>query len=313
MTLRPEAKVGILVTASLAALLWGLNYLKGKDVFKNRNRYFAVYNNVDGLAGSNPVFMNGYRIGIIKSIDFLPDRSGRLLVTLLIEDHVFIARNSVARIFSSDLIGTKALRIDLGDDPTPLSDNDTLKAELEFSFAQVVGKQVEPLKEKTERLISTLDSLGTNLNHFFDSSTRSQLQQSIAHLNNTLSSIDKLTATEQGMLYRMLDDVRSITSNLRENNDEINNIISNLHELSDTLAASDFAHTIANADKVVAHTAEVMEKISKGEGTLGQLVNNDSLYRQVERTTADLDSLLKDLKANPKRYVHFSIFGRKRK
>jgi phospholipid/cholesterol/gamma-HCH transport system substrate-binding protein len=313
LTLRPEVKVGILVTASLAALLWVLNYLKGKDIFKSRNRYFAVYSNVDGLVSSNPVYMNGYRIGIIKSIDFMPDRSGRLLVTLLIEDNVFIARNSVARIFSSDLIGTKALRIDLGDNPTPLPDNDTLKAELEFSFAQVVGKQVEPLKDKAERLITTLDSLGTSLNQFFDPSTRSHLQQSIAHLNNTLASIDKLTATEQGKLYKMLDDVQSITSNLRENNDEINHIIDNFHEISDTLAASDFAQTIANADKVVAHTAEVMEKISNGQGTLGQLVNNDSLYHQVERTTADLDSLLKDLKANPKRYVHFSIFGRKGK
>lgn len=313
MALRPEVKVGILVTAALAALLWGLNYLKGKDIFKSRNRYYAVYPNVDGLVSSNPVYMNGYRIGIINSIDFMPDRSGRLIVTLLIEDHVFIAKNSVARIFSSDLIGTKALRIDLGNDPSPLQNNDTLKAELEYSFAQVVGKQVEPLKDKTERLITTLDSLGSNLNQLFDPETRKNLQQSISHFNQTMASVEELTTSEQGQLNKMLGDIQAITANLRENNDEINGIIDNLSKVTDTLAAANFSRTIAEADRVVSQTARIMEKISNGDGTLGQLVNNDSLYFKVEQTAADLDALLKDLKANPKRYVHFSVFGRKNK
>ena len=137
------------MTAALAALIWGLNYLKGKDIFTSRNRYYAVYQNVDGLVSSNPVFKNGYRIGIVNSIDFMPDKSGNLVVTLLIDNDVFVSKNSVAKIFSSDLIGTKAMRIDLGTDLQPLNDEDTIHAELEFSLAQQVGKQMGPIKDKT--------------------------------------------------------------------------------------------------------------------------------------------------------------------
>jgi phospholipid/cholesterol/gamma-HCH transport system substrate-binding protein len=179
VNLSKEAKVGILVTAALAALIWGLNYLKGKDVFTSRNKYFAVYQNVDGLVTSNPVFMNGYRIGIVNSIDFMPDNSGRLLVTLLIDNDVFVSKNSIARIFSSDLIGTKAMRIDLGNDPTPIADKDTLKAELEYSLAQKVGEEVGPIKDKTERLIVTIDSLASMLYLLFDPGTKNNLRKAL--------------------------------------------------------------------------------------------------------------------------------------
>ncbi|MBL7924033.1 MAG: MCE family protein [Bacteroidia bacterium] len=313
MKLSNEAKVGILVTVALAALIWGLNYLKGKDVFTSRNRFYAVYPNVDGLVSSNPVFMNGYRIGIVNSIDFMPDKSGNLVVTLLIEKDVFISRNSVARIFSSDLIGTKALRIDLGDDPLPHQDNDTLLAELEFSFAQQVGKQVGPIKDKTERLIVTMDSLASMLYLLFDPSTKNNLREGISHMNHTLASVDQLMSDDRSKLNVMLNNLGSITTNLKNNNEQISHILSNLSEVSDTLAATRFAGTIANADRTLSEMNELFGKINKGQGTLGQLANNDSLYLHLDHTAQSLDELLKDLKNNPKRYVHFSMFGRKSK
>lgn len=313
MKLSNEAKVGLLVTAALAALIWGLNYLKGKDVFTTRNRYYAVYQNVDGLVTSNPVFMNGFRIGIVNRIDFLPDQSGRLVVTLLIDDDVFVAKNSVARIFSADLIGTKAMRIDLGSDPTPLQDEDTLQAELEFSFAQQMGKQVGPLKDKSERLVVTIDSLASMLYQLFDPSTKNNLREGIGHLNHTLGEVDQLISDDRSRLNLMLNNLSSITSNLRNNNEQINGILTNLHQITDTLAAVQFAGTIARADQTLAEFQSLLEKINKGQGTLGQMVNNDSLYLHLDQSARDLDVLLKDLQSNPKRYVHFSVFGRKSK
>lgn len=313
MKLSNEAKVGILVTAALAALIWGLNYLKGKDVFTSRNRYYAVYQNVDGLVTSNPVFMNGFRIGIVNRIDFLPDQSGRLLVTLLIDDDVFVAKNSVARIFSSDLIGTKAMRIDLGSDPAPLQDEDTLRAELEFSFAQQMGKQVGPLKDKSERLVVTIDSLAAMLYQLFDPATKNNLREGIGHLNHTLGEVDHLISDDRSRLNLMLVNLSSITGNLRNNNEQINGILTNLHQITDTLAAVQFAGTIARADQTLIEFQSLLEKINKGQGTLGQMVNNDSLYLHLDQSARDLDVLLKDLQSNPKRYVHFSVFGRKSK
>lgn len=311
MKLRNEVKVGILITAALAALLWGLNYLKGKDVFTSRNKYYAVYNSVDGLVASNPVLMNGFRIGIVNSIDFMPDHSGRLLVTLLVDRNVFVSKNSVARIFNSDLIGTKALRIDLGNGADALQDGDTLSAELEQGLADKVGKELVPLREKTESLVVSIDSMVNILKKVFDPTTRNNLQESIGHLNNTLAGFDQMMNSDKGKLKIMIDNLASISNNLKENNEEISNILNNLSQVSDTLAGENFANTIRRADEVMQQTNEMLTKINRGEGSLGLLVNDKGLYTNLDSTATSLDALLKDMKANPKRYVHFSVFGKK--
>lgn len=311
MKISNELKVGILVTAALAALLWGFNYLKGKDVFTTRNTYFAVYKSVDGLVASNPVMMNGFRIGIVNSIDFMPDNSGRLLVGLLVDRNVFVSKNSVARIYNSDLIGTKALRIDLGTDPSPLADNDTLPAELEQGLADKLGNELGPLREKTERLIVSIDSMVTIMKSVFDPNTRNNLQSGIGHLNNTLAGFDEMMNSDKGKLKIMVDNMASISTNLRNNNEQITAIIKNLHTVSDTLAGEQFAKTIENASIVMQQASDLLLKINRGEGTLGQLVNDERLYHDLDSTAISLDALLIDMKANPKKYVHFSLFGKK--
>lgn len=313
MKIRNEVKVGILVTAALAALLWGLNYLKGKDVFTSRNKYFAVYNSVDGLVASNPVLMNGFRIGIVNSIDFMPDNSGRLLVELLVDREVFVSKNSVARIYNSDLIGTKALRIDLGNDPQKLANNDTLPAELEQGLAEKVGMELGPLREKTEDLIVSIDSMVNVLKKVFDPATRNNLQSGIGHMNNTLAAFDNMVNSDQGKLKIMIDNMASISTNLRNNNEQISRILQNLHTITDTLAGEQFASAIRNANEVMKESNEVMAKINRGEGSLGLLVNDERLYNHLDSTAASLDKLLIDLQNNPKRYVHFSVFGKKQK
>jgi phospholipid/cholesterol/gamma-HCH transport system substrate-binding protein len=308
-----EAKVGILVTVALAALLWGLNYLKGKDVFTSRNTYYAVYDNVDGLVKSNPVFMNGFRIGIVNAIDFMPDKSGKLLVTLKIDRHVFVSKDAIAKIFNSDLIGTKAMRIDLGASLTPANDDDTLFSELESGLAQQLGKQVGPIKDKTEHLIVSLDSVVQMMHVMFDPATQNNLKSGIGHLNNSLASIDHMVSDDNGKLQLMISNINSITGNLKSNQQQINNILNNISKVSDSLAAANFAETIRKADEVLAQSQEMLTKINQGKGSLGKMVNDQQLYDNLTATSHDLDELMKDLKANPKRYVHFSVFGKKSK
>lgn len=308
-----EAKVGILVTAALAALLWGLNYLKGKDVFSSDKKLFAVYDNVDGLVKSNPVVMNGFRIGIINSIDFMPDRSGRLVVTLLINKDVFISNDAKAIIYSSDLLGQKGLRVDLGVEQNPAANGDTLQAELQTSLTQKLGKEIGPLKNKTEDLIVSIDSVVSMLHSLFDTQTKNNLRSSISHLNSSLSSLDNMVSTDKGKLNVMLTNLESITTNIKNNNKQINSILNNLSQVSDSLAKANFASAINNADKVLAQSAAVFEKINKGEGSMGMMVNDQQLYNNLNTSAKSLDDLMKDLKANPKRYVHFSVFGKSAK
>jgi phospholipid/cholesterol/gamma-HCH transport system substrate-binding protein len=308
-----ELKVGILVTIALAALLWGLNYLKGKDLFSSRNIYYAVYTNVDGLVSSNPIVMNGYRIGIVNNIEFMPDKSGNLLVTLLINDDVFISKNSIAKIFNSDLIGTKAMKIELGNEKMSLNNGDTILAELETGLAQQFGKEVGPIKNKAEDLIVNLDSVVTMLHSLFDPNTKNNLRSGINHLNSGLASFDQLMTSEKGKLYLMISNIESISYNLKANNEQITHILNNLSVVSDSLAQVKFATTIKHADDAVMKMDNMLDKINSGKGSLGKLVNDEELYNSLNNTSKDLDELMKDLKANPNRYVHFSMFGKKDK
>ena len=311
MKISNELRVGILVTLSLALLLWGLNYLKGKDFFTTSHKYYAVYNNVDGLVKSNIVIMSGYRIGIINKIEFLSDHSGRLLVTLLINSDVFISKDATADIYSSDFLGSKGMRITLGKDDDAAQSGDTLLGVLETSLVSRLEKEVGPVKTKAENLIVSLDSTTQMLRDIFDASTKHNLRSTISHLNNSLGSMDNMINSDNGRLKIMLENMESITTNFKLHNKEIGLIIDHLAQVSDSLAKANFASAINNADQVLEKTFQVMDKINKGEGSLGLLVNDEKLYRNLETTAKDLDELLKDLKANPKKYVHFSMFGKK--
>ncbi|MFM1744579.1 MAG: hypothetical protein RLZZ630_516 [Bacteroidota bacterium] len=313
MKLSNEAKIGILLTVTLALFIWGLNYLKGRDLFTSRVKYFAVYDQVDGLVSSNPVFMNGFRIGIVNDISFSNDKSGRLVATLLIDKNVYISRNSVARIFSTDLIGTKAMRIDLGDSPEQLRSGDTLTSGVESSFAQQFGQEVGPIKDKTERLIVSIDSLASQMRKALNDENRSKLAGSLNHLESSLAGIDRMINSDQSKFNKMISNAASIVGNIHAHEDEISSILSNLNRLSDTLAAIRFKQTVESAGQAIDQLNLVLESINKGEGTLGQLTGNDTLYRRLESSANNLDSLLVDLKAHPKRYLHFSVFGRKEK
>ncbi len=305
-----EAKVGILVTTALAALLWGLSYLKGKDFFTSNKTYYALFDNVDGLVKSNPVVMNGFRIGMIEKIEFTPDHSGKLLVKMLVSKNTFISKDAVAVIFSSDILGQKAMRIDLGIDKSVANDGDTLMAELQSSLTEKLGKQVGPLKDKTEALIVSIDTVVNMLHDLFDPQTKGNLRGAVLHLNHAMTSIDDLVSSDKGKLNVMLGNLESITTNIKNNNKQISNILTNLSQVSDSLVRANFASAINNADKVLAQANEVFTKINKGEGSLGLLVNDKKLYDNLDSTAKNMDELMKDLKANPKRYLHFSVFGK---
>lgn len=313
MKFSKEAKIGLLITIALVALIWGINFLKGKDFFTTSDKYYAIYDDVDGLVKSNPVIMSGYRIGIINQIEFIPDKSGRLLVTMLIDNDVHISKDAVANIVSSDLLGAKAMRIDLGISPEKAKSGDTLIASLETSLTSKLGKQVGPVKDKVENLIVSLDSVSNMLLQVFDPNTKNNLRSSILHFNRSMTSLDYMVSDEKGQLKVMFDNLASITSNLKKHNAEISNAITNISTLTDTIARARFASAINNADLAMMQFNELMEKINKGEGSLGLLVNDKQLYNNLEVASKNLDELLKDLKANPKRYVHFSMFGKKDK
>ncbi len=300
--------------AGIFLLIYGLNFLKGKNIFDTRNSYVAIYDNVGGLTVSNPVYYNGFVVGRVNKIGFLEDLSGRMMVEITIrETELKIPKGSIARIFSDGLLGTKAISLEFTKATSYLEDGDTLKPDLQASITDEVARQVLPLKNKAESLIATVDSLMQEITAIFNDGTKGSLKHAVQNMDEITTEFKGLVVEERIKLKKIMENVESISGNLKNNNEAITSLLKNLNSISDTLLRANIAHTITSANLALAETAEVMKKINTGQGSLGLLVNDDKLYKNLESASKDLDRLLIDLKEHPKRYVHFSLFGRKEK
>jgi len=315
MKLSKEVKVGIIVTAGIVLLFWGMNFLKGRDFFTSQKLVYAVYDHVDGLAPSNPVSVNGMKIGLIKSLQLLPDHSGHIVVSMHVNNSVNIPRNSVAQIFNTDLLGGKGIRFLMGDSKDEMRNGDTLESDIMRSLSEEVSSQVAPLRNKTESLIASLDTVLNIMRVVFNEKTKDNLRASFASLSKSMVSIEHIAGnldqemSQEGRIRQMFRNMESISENLKANNESISNAIKNFSAISDTLAKANLASTIIQTREAVTQMSIFLEKVNKGKGSLGQLANNDSLYFNLNSSARNLDALLSDLKANPKKYVRFSVFG----
>lgn len=319
--LSKEVRAGIIITIAIGFFIYGFNFLKGKNLFAKHRTFFAVYTDIDGLVEANPVQVNGFKIGQVSRIQFYPDNSGRILVSMMIKDEdINIPENTVAKVISSDLLGSKAVQLLLGNSSKYAANMDTLKSETQEGFKESVNKQIEPLKRKAEGLIASIDSVMVVVKAILDKSARNNLAQSFESIKIALGTfektalkIDNLVDSERNKLSSILSKIESITNNFAANNDKLTNVMNNFSSISDSLARANIKSTIDNANIALKQASDIMAKINKGQGTMGMLINNDSLYRKLDASANDLDKLMIDLKANPHRYLHFSVFGKKEK
>ncbi|MEO6882642.1 MAG: MlaD family protein [Bacteroidia bacterium] len=317
MKLTKEVRIGIIVTAALALLIFGFNFLKGRNIFSHPKTVYALYKHIDGLVEANPVQVNGFRIGRVQSIEMLPDTSGRILVTFVISDkNARIPKNSVAKIISSDLLGSKAIQIQFGNAANYIQDGDTMSAGTEDNLKDAVNKQIQPLKDKAENLISSIDSVMIVVQSVFNKGNTTNISRSVESIRksletfeNTSKNLDELVVSEKGKMSVIFSNIESISSNLANNNKKLSNMMTNFSSISDSLAKSNLKSTINNADIALSNAAEIMKKINQGKGSLGMLVNNDTLYNKLQGSADQLNKLLEDMREHPKRYVHFSVFG----
>jgi phospholipid/cholesterol/gamma-HCH transport system substrate-binding protein len=319
MVIKKEVKAAIITIAGLAMLIFGLNFLKGINLLSRSKKIYAVYNDIQGLVPANPVLVNGFHIGRVRDIEFKPGAKGKILVTLLITNtDARIPKNSVAEVVSLDFLGTKAVRLNLGNSNTFVEDGDTLIASTEQSLKEAVGQSVAPLKEKAEELISSIDSTMTIINGIFTLNTRNNLQQSVLNMRNTLVHIEATSESMEGLVNSQREKINSILTKIDEiagtlskNSQQISKMINNITGISDTLAKSKLKRAIDNAANTLDYTSGIFEKINKGKGNLGMLVNDTTLYYRLDHAALQLNELIEDIHEHPKRYVHFSVFGKK--
>lgn len=328
--MKKEIIIGIIVICAILLAVWGINYLKGRGVFKKEKEFYALYDRVDGLVIANPVQLNGYKIGQVSDIYFHPDNSGRIVVKFFIKNTDFkIPKNTIAKIISTDLMGTKAIELFLGEDTVIIGvdtivvgyagNGDTLHSYIVESLTQEVSKELAPLKAKAEAMLVSIDSVMAVVQNIFNEQSREYISKSlgsikstIEHLERTTITLDTLLTQQRGRLVNIIGNIESITYNLKENNEKINAIVDNFHTISDTLAKAQIAETFSEAKKALKDFTVITDKINRGEGSLGLLIQNDTLYNELESASKNLDLLLEDLRLNPNRYMNFSIFGRKK-
>ena len=302
--LSKEIKIGLMVIISIVVLVWGVNYLKGSNLFDNNKTVYAIYQNIGGLQEGSSIVINGFKVGIVKEI-FLQDNY-TLLVELNIENNIDIPVNSISKIVNEDIMGSKGIALLLGDSNINIEEGDTLNSDIEGSLKDEVNKQVLPLKNKAEELISSIDSVVTVITSVLSKDARESLTKSLESLDYTFNTMSQ-TMTKVNQIVDQNDErISSIVKNLEEKNDEITNILKNFSDLSDDIAKS-------NIRDLLASLGEVSKKISNSEGSLGMFINDKDLYLNLEKSSKELETLIKDIKLNPKRYIGFSVLGGKSK
>lgn len=314
MKIANETKVGILAAFSIALLIVGYNFLKGNAIFSDETILYAKYPRVDGLGVSKPVLINGFQIGRVDKLQLQPD--GSIVATLKIKGQYDIPKNSIARLEGTDLLGSKAIVLTLGTGSDYAEDGDFLNA----NVAKGLLETVQPVQKKAELIIGKMDSILTSVNSILNPNFQKNVDKSFNSIASTLSSlegtskkVDNLVGSESSRISAILANAESISGNLKKNNEKINAILNNIHNISDQVAAANFKQTIENANKAVGDLQSIVGKINNGKGTLGLLVNDTKMYENLNSASKNLDSLMIDLKQHPKRYVHFSIFGKKDK
>jgi phospholipid/cholesterol/gamma-HCH transport system substrate-binding protein len=312
-------KLGLLVVITLVILFWGLNYLKGNDIFKQSKYYYVVYERIDGLLEANKVTMNGYQIGQVKNISFAPNKTGNLIVTLMIDSDFKIPVNSLAQIVSSDIMGTRSVRMIISEESTFYQSYDTIPGAIENDLKEQVSLQVLPIKNKAEQLLSTIDSAITVLTVIFNEDARKNLSESFENINKTIENAQQITgdlqqviSAEKGNIQQILVNIEELTAFLSSNTAELEKTIKNLSTFSDTLSQLSVSPIVTNIADASNQILSLLEKINSNESTAGLLLNDDQLYLSITALSQNLSFLINDIQANPKRYLQFSAidFGK---
>jgi len=309
MKLSKEVKTGLIAILVLAVSVWGFNFLKGKNILKPTDEYYVLFDRADGLIESGNVMYQGYKVGNITSLEFNQRKSGKFRVKFVLEERMKIPLNSIVIIKQvNPLASTSDLEIIFSNNTQYHNPGDTLASELSVGLMDIASGLVP----KLQQAICTLDTILLSVNQVMTPESQEKLRKGIASLEGTLSSLNA-SLSENGSLNRSIGNLESVTGNLRDNNANISSTLGNLSSITASLDSAGLESTLLKLDSTLVSLESTLSKIDEGEGTMGKLVNDSSLYINLDSTAYHLNLLIKDLKEHPKRYVHFSVFDKKEK
>ncbi len=300
-----EIKTGILVVIGIGLFVFGFSYLKSNDIFVGDRTFYAVYDDVEGVVNGTPVTVNGFPVGSIQNISFF--KNNNLLVKFRVENNISFSINSIAQIYEAGLIGGKALAIIPANDNSRVAvSKDTLKSSVAPGLTELVNDKLTPLQENIESMILSANEVLRKVSLIFDDSTRTNLKTSVSNFTETISDLKETSAMIKSV-------IKSNKLNIDQTIDNVLDISTNFSEISKTINQSELDLIISNFKNSSDDLAFILKKVSDGNGTISKLIENDTLFQNLNDASKSIDLLLEDIRLNPKRYIHFSIFGKKDK
>jgi len=300
-----EIKTGILVVLGIGLFIFGFSYLKSNDIFVSDRIFYAVYDDVEGVVKSTPVTVNGFPVGSIQDISFFKNNS--LLVKFRVENDIKFSINSIAQIYETGLIGGKALAIIPANDNSRVAVyNDTLVSSVAPGLTELVNEKLTPLQENIESMIVSANNVLDKVNAIFDDPTRANLRTSVSDFSETIKDLKETSKMIKSVMKSNKLSIDQTITNVLD-------ISTDLSEISKTINQSELNTTMKNFKNSSEGLSRVLNNINEGNGTISKLIDNDSLFQNLNDASKSIDLLIEDIRLNPKRYIHFSVFGKKNK
>ncbi len=306
MKLSKEIKTAVFVIVSILLFIFGFNFLKGTSILDKKKTIYAIYNEVDGLMVGASVSVKGLAIGNVVSLDFLPN-STNILVTLKVKDKLRFSPNSIATLYESGLIGGIAISIDpVFESGNIVKSGDTLRSVIKPGLTELINEQIQPLQRNLQSILISIDTLFLGVANIMNNDSQNNLKVALDDMTSAISSINSTAEILE----------KTIKNNDLKINNTIGNIesiSSNMEKITDSIANTNLNNTILNLEKSIEGISQAIQELNSDNSSLGLLIREDEFYKNLNSSVYDLNKLLIDLKNNPKKYVHFSIFGRKDK
>ena len=304
MKLSKEIKASLFVLTTILLFIFGFNFLKGSSLLDRQKTIYAVYDEVDGLLVGANVMINGLSIGNVTELDFLPN-STKILVTLKVKDKLNFSSKSTASIYETGVLGGLAISIEpIFERESIVKTGDTLNSSVRPGLTELINRQIEPLSRQLQSTITSVDSIFTGASNVLNSQTQEEIKESINVLTSAIKAINNSSIIIEETLTAKSSQINNTIDNFEK-------ISSNLSEVSDELNSFGLSNLLSNLEVSVDGISSIVDKLDSDKSTIGKLINEDEVYNNLNSSIESLNSLISDIKANPKKYVHFPVFGRK--
>jgi len=311
-----EIKLALLGILAILVFVFGYKYLKGTGIFSSLKTIFAEYDNVQGLTPASYVQIKGFTVGTVNAIELSKEHAGKVKLTLFINKDLNIPIDSKAKIVSLDLLGTKAVNIEQGVSTTMLKDNEMIAGEIELGTIESLGASATPVMDNAKNTLASLQTTVQSINNILDVNTQNNLKSSIANLNKTMTNFSQLSNelnAQRSKITGLLNNLNSFTNNLNQNNSKINNVLKSAEITTNNLSKANIEGTVNELKSTLTDLQTTLKKVNSGNGSLGLLMNDDKLYKNLKNTLETTNNLMYDLNAHPSKYININIIGRKQK